>query len=192
MTQDERSLFDHAKRSLPRLLFAAPGAVQEWLQGFAAMFAAAKMAVDTWLGRYTFITKSPGPWLDARAWERGLRRQAGESDAALAARCRSFRDVVTLPALRAGINAILAVAGLGPCAIVELRKDKAFTGRFTGGHAMSYASRGYRTSHTGRPNVMVVILPYGTSDEVRAAVDDFLRITKAGGYGYQIEVRLNP
>lgn len=55
-----------------------------------------------------------------------------------------------------------------------------------------FMSRGYRMGHSGYPSTFIIILPYGTSDDVAAAVDEYLRTHKAGGFKHIIEVRQSP
>lgn len=63
--------------------------------------------------------------LDQHALDRGTMRRAGESDASLRLRLRNIVDVVTEPALKIGVDALLTASGLGPSAWVELRRDRA-------------------------------------------------------------------
>lgn len=193
LTPDQQALFRIAQGVLPRVLFQSDGARQEFLKGCAATFDHARAQIDTWLGVYTFITKSVGMWVDQHGKDRGIYRQAGEDDATLIARIRFYQDVVTPDAVASAINAVLAASGLPECALVELRRDGAHWGTFAStGRARFYWSRGYRYLHSGRPNKFVVILPYGTTPGIAAAVSDAIRLKKAGGIGYSIEVRTSP
>lgn len=60
------------------------------------------------------------------------------------------------------------------------------------GHGKSFCSRGFRASHAGRPGVIVIMLPYGTTAAVTASVREMLRQKKAGGIAAFVETRLNP
>lgn len=67
--------------------------------------------------------------------------------------------------------------------------DNAFlTG--SGGRAKAYYNRGFR-ANAGRPCV-VVMLPYGTSENLRLAVYESIRQRKAAGVRLIVERRLNP
>lgn len=193
LSASQQDLFDHAKGALPRRLFTDP-ALHEFLQGCAVMFDAAKQTIDAWLKTQAFILTATGVWLDQHAKDRGLYRQSGESDAALAQRIRQYQDAITATVLKSVINAILAAAGVaGTCAIVELRRDRAFMATNAGtGRKVAYLSRGYRMGHSGRPNKIIVILPYGTGAATGAAVDDQMRARRAAGIAYARETRANP
>lgn len=54
------------------------------------------------------ISGASGVWLTLRAKDYGIARAPGEDDATLRARIRNVADAVTLPALRAAIDAVLA------------------------------------------------------------------------------------
>lgn len=192
LTATEQSYYDHAKRSLPRFLFASSSAPQEIFGGYAVMVGAFHTQVDEWLS-FTFVRTATGIWLDQHARDRGTTRRVDESDATLQARLSTLEDVVTRPALLAHVNDILIGSGYpGTAAMVELRRDKGFVASTAAGESMAFASRGYRAGNSGRPHRFIVILPYDTDEATGAAVDEYLRQAKAAGYAHSVERRLNP
>jgi hypothetical protein len=70
-------------------------------------------------------------WLGEIAVDHGTRQQAGETTDGLRARLRSFPDAVTPGAVKSAVDALLAGVGLGGCALVDLRYDRAFFGTWT-------------------------------------------------------------
>lgn len=187
MTPQEQALFDHAKAALPRWLEATPE-----LAAFAKIVGQALAQAQTWYD-YAKIREATGIWLDQHARDRGTARQAGESDASLAARLRSIQDAVTRPALETAIGFILDPVDPVGCEIVNLRMERGFFWVDPArGRKSAYFSRGYRMGRSARPMIYVVILPYGTTAQQVTAVEDLLRQQGPAGYNYVIEVRANP
>jgi hypothetical protein len=189
MTDREQKLLNVAKASLPRWLFAdgdPPAIVAD-----AKVFARLWDQLDEWIDA-TYLTRAPGIWLDQHAVDRNTRRQAGETDAALAERLRHPLDAITLPALTARAQAIVDAEGIGgTVTILELRRVRAFVGSVDNPH--SFVSNGYRIAGTGQAsNQLIVVLPYGSTTGTAAAVYDAIRQAKAAGVGLIIERRLNP
>lgn len=192
LTATEQDYYDHAKRSLPRFLFANDGAAQEITGAFAVMVGALHTQVLEWLS-FTYILSATGIWLDQHARDRGTTRRENESDATLQARLSTLEETVTRPALLAHVNAILTGAGYpATAAMVELRRDKGFFADATAGASRAFFSRGYRMGSAGRPYRIVVILPYDTDEATAAAVDEYLRQAKAAGYAHTVERRTSP
>jgi hypothetical protein len=190
LSSEEQSLFDHARNSLPRWLTSAASAALEWLYAFADVFDAARVQSQTWLD-VTYIDNATGSDLDQHAADRGTSRRANETDAALRARLKNITDQVTEPALKIGINAILAALSLGPCTFVNLRRDRAHM-HHSSGTSTSFMSRGYRMTGSSRPWGYIVILPYGTTVATANAVAEYLRQNGPAGFEYFVERRLNP
>lgn len=182
MTSAEE-LYAVAKASLPGWFFETKEASQ--------LLAAAELlgkVLDHVKSRVsnTYILQSSDEWIEEHAADRGTRRQAGEDSDALADRLRNAEDAVTPDALVSAANRILQLAGITESAAVsELRKgSRMFFSRSRGW------SRGWRfgLSHPGG-NKLIVILPYGTSAGTAAAIAEALRLRKAGGVGFVIEIR---
>lgn len=188
----EQSLYDHLRGTLPSWFFQTSASPEEIWGAYVKLFDAARAQADGW-GNYARILEATGIWLDQHAVDRGTARQAGESDEELRTRIRVPEDSVTLGALLTRVQAILTASGIPSpsVAIVELRRDKAF---FSEGGELptAYMSRGYRLGGANRPLKMIVILPYGTTEATRKAVDEYLRAHKAGGFAHTIEVRAVP
>lgn len=189
LSAEQQALFDHARRALPRWLTRGKTAVLEWLHSYTQLFDAARSQGQDWLD-ITFIDNAAGPELDQHALDRGTVRRAGEDDATLRERLRNITDVVTEPALKDGVDALLAASGLGASAWVVLRRDKAFMQQTTAADANeSFLSRGYRMTYAQRPMEYIVILPYGTTTAMGEAVAEYLRQYGPAGYGYIVEIR---
>jgi hypothetical protein len=189
LSSEAQALFDHARNSVPRWLTRGKNTVLEWLYGFTEIFDSARVQAQSWLD-LTYILQSFGTNLDQHAKDRGITRRAGESDLALQQRIIQVSDAVTQPALEANINAILAANGLGPCSIVNLRRDK---GHYhTTGSSRMFYGRGYRMSYPGRPLGYIVILPYGTTSAIGSGVNDYLRQFGPAGFNHYVEVRAIP
>lgn len=190
LSAEQQSLFDHARNSLPRFLTRGAGAVLEWLHGFTQIFDAARSQAADWLDM-SYISQATGRWLDQHARDRGTSRRDEEDDPTLRARIRQFEDLLTYPAMKAAVDAILAGAGVsGTCDIVMLRRDR---GHFhTVGLSRAFFGRGYRMANANRPMGYVVILPYGTTDATGQAVLEYLRQYGPAGYVYYVEIRQNP
>jgi hypothetical protein len=64
-------------------------------------------------------------------------------------------------------------------------------GNVADGYNRAYFSRGYRMVH-GRPNTIIVILPYGSGASTVVSVEEMLRQKKGAGIRYYVERRQNP
>lgn len=186
----EQSLYDHAKAALPRFLFQKDGRADEWLGAFVKAFESARAQLALWRS-YAEILQATGVWLSQHALDRGTQRQSDESDATLRERLRTYPDALTRPILLATADAILVAAGVsGTSAMVELRRDRGFFVTDAGtGRKVAYMSRGYRVGSSSPPLHFIVILPYGTTDDVTASVTQKLNELKAAGYEASVEVR---
>lgn len=183
LTTDEQELFDLAPANLPKELFRS--SPQEPMQAAAKLLGAARAQLKAWVDA-AYLKTSAGDWLDQHAKDRSTRRQNGESDAALRERLRHVEDALTPSAILSAINAILTAEGVpGSAALVVLPSDQAFVGQ-------CFASRGYRAGHPGRPHVLIVILPYGTTAAVKSAIAEVLSTKSAAGKTTRIEVRQTP
>lgn len=192
LTATEQSYFDTAKRSLPRFLFQLSTSPQEMLGAFAKTTGAFHTQIGEWLD-YTFLGSATGVWLDQHAKDRGTTRRNGETDDVLLTRLRNTEDVVTRPALLAGVNQLLTTAGFPATAtMVELRRDMAHWQGTGVGESVAFYSRGYRYGSGARPHGFVVMLPYDTDEATAAAVDEYLRKAKAAGYAHHVERRTIP
>lgn len=60
------------------------------------------------------------------------------------------------------------------------------------GYARAFVDRGYRVSGVPPSSAFVIILPYGTSAETAASVEEAVRQRKAAGFKLIVERRLNP
>lgn len=132
LTTDEQALYDFAKNSLPRWLFATPRAEEE-LGAFVKIFNRARQQIVFWASQ-TYLFNALGAsagepdWLEQHAHERGTGRQLGETNAALAERLRNQEDALTRAALLTLINAMLDAAAVtsNNYGLVELRRDRGF------------------------------------------------------------------
>jgi hypothetical protein len=189
LTAEQQALFDHARRSLPRWLTRGKTAVLEWLHAFTQTFDTVRAQGQDWLD-ITFFDNATGAELDQHALDRGTTRRSGESDATLRERLRNITDVVTEPALKDGVDALLAASGLGSSAWVNLRRDKAFCEQPAAVNSTeSFLSRGYRMTNAQTPMGYIVILPYGTTAAMGQAVEEYLRQYGPAGYYYIVEIR---
>lgn len=187
LSSEAQALFDHAKQSLPRWLTGAASAALEWMYGFTEIMDEVRVQGQDWLD-ITLLENAVGVELDQHAADRGTSRRVGETDAVLRERLRQITDALTEPALKAGVDAILA--GLGTCAIVCLRRDR---GHFhTNGTCTAFFNRGYRMGNEGRPMAYIIILPFGSTEATANAVSEYLRQTGPAGYIYYVERRLVP
>lgn len=191
LSPEEQELFDTAKVALPRFFFQKDNAPQETLGAAAKTFQLAKTTIAGWLAQ-SYILQATGFWLDQHAIDRGTRRQNGETDAALAARIRQVEDAVTVPALRAAVNAVLTTAGLANCTIVENHSAHAFL-HASGAVNESFWGRGQRWG--GGPQLpgsgsrqIIVILPYATPSGIVKAIKDALTRKKGAGFAPVVEV----
>lgn len=160
-----------------QIVVAAGGVARHWL----------------WL---CYIENAEGAWLELHARDHGLSKQTDETDAQLRQRLRVPTDVVTRPALLAGVDAILAAAGVvgGTASMIELSRDPeaAWIGTSTGPAIVSYiglAPSGPRpTARVWHKNSFIVVLPVGTPASVIASVQDYLRSSKGAGIRHSVEV----
>ena len=182
----------HGREALPPAFYAADRTEEE-IEASAAMMAQALAAGRGWVWT-TYVQNATGFWLDALANERGIYRRDGESDETLRARVRTIEDAVTPGDLLLEVNRILAEHGLGPLtqgAIVELKRDRGWLGLGGDGHSRAFAGRGYRCGNDA-PGRIIVVLPYGTTDAIAAAVSDTIRLKRAAGFPHTVEVRTSP
>lgn len=189
LSTEAQALYDHAKQSLPRWLTEGKNSVREWLYGFVSIFDPVRSQGQDWLD-ITFITNASGVELDQHALDRGTIRRDGEDDATLRLRLISIQDAVTEPAIKTAVDILLAANGLGPCTIVNLRRDRGHYQQPLFGNM--FYSRGYRMSYAGRPAAYIVILPYGTSGAIGDSVSEYLRQYGPGGFAAIVEIRANP
>ena len=186
-TSDDRSgqaLFDHVQKSLPRWLTEGKTTALEWLYAYRDIFVAVKSQGLYWLNM-TFIDTAVGPELNQHALDRGTSRRLNEPDPALRLRLKSVVDVVTEPALKASVNAILAANGLTPCGWFTLRRDMIHLSRTNNNNC----DRGFRIGHGGQPMAYVVILPYGTTVAIAKSITEYLRQFGPAGFTSIVEVR---
>ncbi len=191
LTDEERELYNVAKGALPGFVFATDGD-RELIAGLAKMIHWTRRIIRGWVDA-TFRQAAEGEWLDEQMRDLGTSRQTGETDIAGHARIAQIADVVTEPALLAIANRMLVAEGVAPDAvIVRMRRDRAFLGKYDDGvttpRAHAYLSRGYRVG-VRAPNEIVVILPYGTPESVRAPLDAELKLSEAAAQDHIIEIR---
>jgi hypothetical protein len=186
MTPEQQALFDHARASLPRWLTRGPRAALEWLYAFAASIGASQEQAAEWLAA-TYLGDATGKYLDQHARDRGTLRRENEPDDVLRERIRQIEDAVTEPAIIAGVNAILAGAGLPEeAALVNLRRDRGHYHEV--GDSLAFYTRGYRMTNVDRPWTYTIILPAGATEVTRAAVSEYLRQYGPAGYLYTVEL----
>lgn len=189
LSAEAQALFDHARKALPRWLTRGKTAALEWLYGYTEIFDSVRQQGQDWLD-ITFLEYAAGAELDQHAADRGTSRRAGEDDATLRERLRNITDAVTIPALKASIDALLTLNSLGPCTIIPLRQSRAHFQ--LPGSSTAFMSRGFRMAFANRPMGYVVILPYGTSAVIGEAVQELLRLLGPGGYIGYVEIRQSP
>jgi hypothetical protein len=191
LTDDEQNLLTTGENAIPNW-FVLEEDPEELLAQAAVIIGNAKTQLDAWLAA-TYILKAGSFWLDQHARDRGTRRQNSESDATLAQRLRVPTDQVTLPALKALINTAMTLAGVaGTCAIVEVRRHKAFVHTTGVNPAGAFATGGWRVGYPQPVNNVVVILPYLTPTLFANAVTELMRLNKAAGILVSVEIRLHP
>lgn len=189
LSAEAQALFDHARNALPRWLTRGKTAALEWLHAFTQIFDQARSQGRDWLD-VTYLEFASGAELDQHAADRGTSRRAGEDDPTLRARLRNITDAVTEPAIKSAINALLAANGLGECAIVNLRRDRAHCQ--TPGNSTAFVSRGFRMTNANRPMSYIVILPFGATAAIGSAVEELLRLLGPAGYQVYVEIRQIP
>jgi hypothetical protein len=126
----KQQILEFAQEAMPKYWSKAPRKMED-LNAMAEVMATA-LGVCMDLIRQTYILDSEGKWLRQHARDRGLSLQEGESEAALKQRIREVVDALTRPALLAGVESIMAAAGVvGDVAVVDIRRDRAFFGDYT-------------------------------------------------------------
>jgi hypothetical protein len=158
---------------------------REDLHALAAQMVLVDASMSHW-HRMTFIEHAEGVWLEQHGRDRGISKQAGESDAAYRLRLRVLEEAVTPASILAIANAVLAAAGVaGSARMFELPRDALYLGVSTA-EIRGCFNRGLRLMRTGAP-LIIVILPAGTPAAVVAAVSDAIRIRKAAGVFHTVE-----
>lgn len=189
LSAEQQALFDHARRSLPRWLTRGKTAVLEWLHAYTQLFDAVRSQGQDWLD-ITYLDNAEGAELDQHALDRGTVRRADEDDPTLRERLRNITDVVTEPALKEVVDTLLAASALSESAWVELRRDRAgFQEPTADDSTKSFLSRGYRMTNAQTPMGYIVILPFGTTDAIGQAVEEYLRQYGPAGFYYIVEIR---
>lgn len=189
-------LVEHMKTSIPR--FVANKSEAE-IEAIARGLDLVAGQVEDWT-RNTYVLNADGRWLRALAKDRGVSPQDGESDPSLRARIRHPEDVVTRPALLAASDAITGAVGLvGSARMVELPLDAAFVAP-AGVTTATAAGFAYCVDSVSAPaligtritrakgGTIIVVLPAGAPRAVIDAVREAVRIKKAAGFAWAIEV----
>lgn len=189
LSAEAQALFDHARKSLPRWLTRGKTAVLEWLYGYTEIFDSARQQGQDWLD-ITYLEYASGAELDQHAADRGTSRRSGEDDDTLRERLRNITDAVTIPALKAAIDALLTLNGLGACTIIPLRQSRGHFQLPT--KSTAFMSRGFRMTNNTIPMVYIIILPYGTTSVIGEAVLEITRLLGPGGYKAIVESRQSP
>jgi hypothetical protein len=142
--------------------------------------------VDGWT-RESRIGKSVGIWLTQHAKDRGVNRQKGENDFQLRSRVANPPDAVTVPALKAALDAMSVAAGSSlPSYVVELTPDSAdscFAGYGANTAALSFCNRNNRVGRELGRTIVVFIVPLAIS----AAALDEIRLKLPPGRRYIVE-----
>lgn len=126
----------------------------------------------TWL-RMAMIRYAVGAWLDAHGANVDLARRLGEEDDAYRARIPQVADAITVGALEAIADEVLAGAGVaGSSYIVEVWGGDAFF------CDVSFCDV---TEVLGPGPSIIVILPPTTSEGVARSVYEAVRVKKLGG-----------
>jgi len=181
-------LYRIAKGWLPRVLFAKPGVREAIMQG-AVQFARVGLRVDE-LYEQTMIARSTGAYLRQHLKDRGSAPQSDESEAAAQLRARTIALAATPEALLSIAQALIDQAGVvGTVVLVELRLEKAWCNVDLLGQRVAFAGRGDRCGPDRPPSFTIVILPFGTPDGVRDAVNAAVAAKRSSGYPHLIEVR---
>lgn len=189
-------LVQHAQESLPRWWSKSERGLED-INAIAEVMVTVLLQCEDWL-RMTFILDSDGKWLIQHARDRGVSPQANESEATLKERIRRPEEAVTRGAILAVVNAVLVAAGLpGTATMIELPRDACFclatpaTPADAEGYGFAASTGGAIVGSRiafSRGGSMVILLPVGTPQAVQLAIRDAVRIKKAGGFGYSIEV----
>jgi hypothetical protein len=184
----------HAENSLLRYWSKADRPKEELRAMIDQIVVGAGGVSAHWL-RMAYIEHAERGWLELHAKDHGVAKQTDETDSQLQQRLRIPTDVVTRPALLAGVQLILANAGVaGTATMIELSRDPeaAWIGSTTGLSIVSYIglapSGPMPTARIWHKNSFIVVLPAGTPASVVASVQDYLRSSKAGGIRHSVEV----
>lgn len=178
-TPADAALRAFAKASVPPWFHMSRAG--EELDAFLVQFWPLVTLEEDW-DRHSFLKYARRKWLDLLAREQGSERQANETDAMLLERLYRVEDAVTKPSILAAVKRIMTAAGAaGDPVMVEVRRDRGYFNR------SAFFSRGYRMGSM-RPSAIIVILPPGTSEAVRASAYEAVRTRKAGGFFHDVEV----
>ena len=167
LTAEEEKLVRHALSSLPHWF-----RTDRQFEDLGAMAKAAGASIETirnWF-KHTLITTATGPetagdadWLGQHAIDRGTRRQLDETDEALRERLRNIPDAITVVALTAAAQSIMALYGISdPIALLEMPRDAAYIGTFisdtgTGGE-FSDPGSGLQFTATVNPRAATLLI----------------------------------
>lgn len=144
------------------------------LAGFAGALRVAEQSTDT-LRPLATIGGASGSWLTLQAHGYGLLRASGEPDPALRLRLRTVDDQVTVPALEAAVNAIIAP---DVCRIVEWFDAPYLDDESETGMWLDHPD----TRLSGGPNSFLVLIPrQRTGFAFGAFLDD------AGAFGMWLD-----
>lgn len=133
------------------------------------------------LERNSKLGTSSGAFTDLHAKDRDLRRQDGETDDQLIARCQNPPRAVTPKAIRTAITAI--VGGAGQVVIVELPRDAAYLD----GNSFFF-DRDDRIG--GGRGVVIALIPEAAA--AAASVADALRTKVSGGKLWLVQEYTTP
>ena len=132
MALTKQQIYDHALSGMPAWYRESSRAF-EFDNAAAEMIANAASTVEYFLITQAFIdtasgaTASAPDWLGQHATDRGMSRQAGESDTTLRARIKDVPEALTAPSLKTAIQTILDGESIvGSAAIVDLRQERGF------------------------------------------------------------------
>lgn len=130
-TTQQQRIYDHVVGSLPPWFLQEAGA-EDFLAALVAALDLVRVHRETLVDQRFILTADNGvpDWLGEHASQHGTRQQSGEDADALRQRLRAFPDAVTPDAVAAAVNGVLAAAGLGTCALVDLRDDRAHFGSY--------------------------------------------------------------
>lgn len=176
LTAEEQELFDIARAALPHWFFDNERACEELGQS-AKVIGAARTQVVDWLAKTNILT-APGAsgsdpdWLNQHAIDRGTSRRAGESDAALRVRLRSYPNALTRSAIMLAVTDVLtAVSVTDPAYMVELPRDQIFLTAVTGDAGTGGVFAGPTAgAMTFTPTVPFAYPPYLDAAEVSGRV----------------------
>lgn len=106
---------DEVLAQLRKLLPAHYASAEALLAGFAAALGQAEVALDT-LRDLATVEDGTGMWLTLQAHGYGIRRATDESDESLRIRLRAVEDQLTVPAIKAAVDRLIAP---DVCRIIE-------------------------------------------------------------------------